>query len=129
MKRTPLKRRTPLKARQPWRPRRRPKPAGVIVADIWREGLGPCAVCGRSSRKWRIDAHHIIPKRVLIRLGFSEYVMDKRNRLPVCRDHHESHHNRSHPLPRRLLPEAAFAFADELGISWYLDRHYPKEAA
>ena len=115
MRRSALKRRTPLRTR-------RLKPAGAIQADIWRDGLGPCVVTGA---RVNVDAHHIIPKGTLIRLGFSEHIMDKRNRLAVHRDVHESHHNRSHPLPRAVLPESVFEFADEFGLGWYLDRHYP----
>lgn len=104
----------------------RRKPVGVIVSDIWRDGLGPCAACVPNHRlPGRIDGHHVIPKSVLIGRGFHEFVMDKRNRLALCRTHHANHHSRSQPIPRSLLPESVFEFADELGLGWYLDRHYP----
>jgi hypothetical protein len=130
VKRSALLRKTPLgrgssSLKRSWlRPRR--KPVGVIVADIWREDLGPCVACtpGRQLRG-RIDGHHVIPKSVLIRRGFRAFVMDKRNRIALCRTHHSNHHSRSQPIPRELLPEAAFRFADELGLRWYLERHYP----
>lgn len=121
MKRSPLKRKTPLRAR-------RRKPVGVIVADIWRDGLHGerCVVCHTPRN---LDGHHAIPRRVLLRLGFGDYIMDKRNRVPVCRHDHESHENRHRPLLRAELPASVFEFAAELGLEWYLDRHYPAEVA
>lgn len=127
MKRSRIKRRTQLK-RGGWLRSRRPKPVGVIVADIWREGIHECScvVCGARAH---LDGHHAIPRRVLVRLGFADYVMDKRNRVPVCRHDHESHENRHRPLRRDELPASVFEFAAELGLEWYLDRHYSAEAA
>lgn len=106
--------------------RNNPKPARVIEADLWRAGLGPCAVCGVQSN---VDAHHVIGKGVLHRYGLDEYRMDKRNRLAVCRRDHDAHHNRSHPIGRGLLPAAVFVFAEEVGLTWWLDRHYPARGA
>jgi hypothetical protein len=128
VKRTPLKRRTPLRPRKPWRVRR-PKRISVVVVDVWREGLHlcRCIVCGTSVN---LDGHHAIPKRVLIRLGYGDYVNDVRNRVPTCRHDHESHETRARPIRRVELPQAVFEFADELGLGWYIDRFYPhKEAA
>jgi hypothetical protein len=70
-----------------------------------------------------------VPKRVLKRLGHHTFLLDKRNRLALCRDHHEAHENRSRPVPRRLLPASVFEFAAELDLTWYLDRHYAEEQA
>lgn len=123
MKRTPLTRKSRLK-RTGWLKRGRRKPVGVIVADIWREGLHEerCVVCGIGRN---LDGHHAIPKRVLRRLGFGDYVMDKRNRVPACRHDHESHENRHRPIRRDELPASVFEFARDLCLEWYLDRHYP----
>lgn len=123
MKRTRLERRSPLK-RTGWLNRRRPKPAAVIVADIWREGLHMerCVVCGTNGR---LDGHHAVPRRVLLRLGFGDYIMDRRNRVPTCRHDHESHENRHRPIRRDELPASVFEFASELDLDWYIDRFYP----
>lgn len=102
--------------------RKRRKPIVLIVAAVWRAGLGPCVVCGS---RVNVDGHHIVPAQTLRRHGLHAYLMDKRNRLSVCRDDHEAHHNRSRPILRGLLPAAVSEFADELGLTWYLDRHYP----
>ena len=127
MKRSPLKRKSGLK-RGGYLRRGRRKPVGVIVADIWLEGWenGHCVVCGT---RCNLDGHHAIPRRVLIRLGFFEHVMDKRNRVWVCRHDHESHECRHRPILRAELPASVFEFASELGLEWYLDRHYPSELA
>ena len=121
MTRSPLKRKTGMK-RGGWLRRRR-KPVGVIVADIWRDGLHDCAcvVCGT---RRNLDGHHAIPKRVLLRLGLGDYVMDKRNRVPVCRHDHESHECAHRRILRAELPASVFEFVAELGLEWYLDRHY-----
>lgn len=111
-----------------WLRRNRPKPIGVIVADIWREGLHVerCVVCGTSLN---LDGHHAIPKRVLRRHCLAQHLLDKRNRVPVCRADHESHECAHRPIRRDELPTSVFEFARELGLEWYLDRHYPAEVA
>lgn len=117
VKRTALKRKSGLH-------RRRPKPIGVIVADLWRDGLHEerCVVCGT---RVHLDGHHAIPRRVLIRLGLADHIMDKRNRVPVCRHDHESHECAHRRIRRCELPASVFEFAAELGLDWYLDRFYP----
>lgn len=127
MKRSSLKRKSKLK-RGGFLQRRRPKPVGVIVADIWRDGIHDCTcvVCGT---RRNLDGHHAIPRRVLVRLGFADYIMDKRNRVPVCRYDHESHESRHRPILRSELPASVFDFAEELSLGWYLDRHYPAQVA
>lgn len=124
MRRTSLKRGTPLKRggflrrRQPWR-------SGVVAAE-WRAGIGACVRCG--SRR-NVDGHHAIPARILRMLGLHAYLSDRRNRVDVCRDCHESHENRSKPLTREELPAAVWEFAAELGLTWYLEKHYPSRKA
>lgn len=121
MKRSALKRRTPLR-------RGRRKPVGVIVADIWRDGLHRerCVVCGTRTR---LDGHHAIARRHLIRLGLGDFIMDTRNRVPVCRPDHESHECAYRRIRRDELPASVFEFARELGLDYYLDRYYPAEVA
>lgn len=123
MKRSALKRKAGLN-RGGWLRRGRRKPVGVIVADIWRDGIHECkcVVCGT---RRNLDGHHAIPRRVLIWNHLDEFVMDKRNRVPVCRHDHESHENRHRPIRRDELPLSVFEFADELDLGWYIARHYP----
>lgn len=119
MKRTALRRRTPLRVRL----KPAPKDPG---RHEWGEGLGPCVVCGTG---FRVQGHHAVPKRVLKWYGLDASLWDIRNRVPVCRHDHESHETRARPIPRGLLPVSVFEFADEVGLGWYIDRHYPEAAA
>jgi hypothetical protein len=126
MKRSRMTRRTPL-ARRTWirRPRGR---TSVVVAEIWREGLfhERCVVCGG---RRDLDGHHAIPRRVLIWHHLDAYLMDKRNRVPVCRHDHESHECRVRPIRRDELPADVFEFALEVGLLWYVDKHYAATVA
>jgi hypothetical protein len=125
VKRSALRRRVGLR-RTGWL-RRRVKPASVIAADIWREGLGSCMVCRFEGVACRgpVQGHHIISRQTLRRLGFHEHLLDRRNRLAVCEHRHEQHTSGFRPIPRRLLPGSVFEFAAELGLGWWLDRYYP----
>ena len=116
MKRTPLR-----------RPRR--KPAGAIMADLWRDGLGPCAMRGTTACSGPLQGHHVIEKRALRRRGLDEHLWDKRNRMSLC-DHHHAQHTVAHKrIPYDLVPASALEFADELGLTYLIERYYPREEA
>lgn len=108
---------------------RRRKPASVIEADIWREGLTGCEVCENEGTACRgpIQGHHVVSKQKLKRLGHTDHLLDKRNRLGVCEHRHEQHTTGHKPIPRWALPASVFEFTEELGLTWYLDRYYPAE--
>lgn len=93
----------------------------MIQADIWRAGLGQCALCGHAVH---VDAHHVIPEQTLRRNGLDAYVMDTRNRLSLCRTHHRRHHDATRRLRRSELPDSVFEFARETGMGWWLEKHY-----
>lgn len=118
MKRSPL-RRSPSRARR--------KPAEVIQADIWRDGLGQCVLRFTGRCDGRTDAHHIVSVAKLRRAGLDDLVLDKANRLALCRYHHTNHHMRSAPVPRELLPDTALLFAAEHGVYGYIERMYPMD--
>lgn len=105
---------------------RRLKPAAVIAADIWREGLVCCEVCPYEGTACSgpIQGHHVIGRQKLKRLGLTDFLLDKRNRLGVCEYRHEQHTTGYKPIPRAVLPQAVFEFAEELGLTWYLEKHY-----
>lgn len=135
MKRTALKRRTRLRAHKPLktsrirlRTRRRPQ---LVDSAIWRRDLGPCVVCPGEGGQCRgpVQGHHAIAKSKLRQLGLIAACMDLRNRVPVCEHRHEQHTTGYRPIPRELLPASVFEFADELGLGWYVDRHYPERQA
>lgn len=117
---------TPLRSTVSKLRRRGCKPVGVIVADIWREDLGPCAVCTMEGGSCRgpVQGHHVIAKQKLKQLGHSDLLLDKRNRLAVCERRHEQHTTGYRPIPRACLPDSVFEFAAELNLGWYLDRYY-----
>lgn len=127
MKRTGIKRQTPLKSGSGLKAKPAPKPRGEIVNFIWRRDLGPCAVCPAEGGECAgpVQGHHCVSQETLKKHGFTSRLMDLRNRLPICERRHSQHTNKFRPIPRELLPASAFVFADELGLGWYLDKHYP----
>lgn len=114
MRRTPIARsRTPIRAR-----RRTPD----YDAAAWREGLGPCVVTEATED---VDPHHVVYAQTLRAHGLREFLGDHRNRLSLVRDVHLNHHSGVAPIPREILPAAVFEFAAEVGLTWWLDKHYP----
>ena len=129
------------------RPKRREPGAGLQ----WRRGLGPCIVCPYEARlagavctcesaptthcmvhgicRGPIEGHHAVEKQALKRRGLHRYLDDIRNRVPVCHERHEQHTSRVKPIPRGVLPASVFEFAAELGLTWWVDKHYPLKAA
>jgi hypothetical protein len=125
------------------RPKRRDPGAGLQ----WRMGLGPCIVCPAEALAagatcscasepssscmvhgicvGPVQGHHAIEKQALKRRGLHRFLDDLRNRVPVCEHRHEQHTSRVKPIPRELLPSSVFEFARELGLTWWLDKHYP----
>lgn len=101
------------------------------MADLWRRGMGACQVCPAEGGhcEGRVQGHHVVSKQALRRHGLHEHLWDVRNRLAVCARRHERHTTLSAPIAYGLLPSSAIEFAAELGLEWWLDRHYPREAA
>jgi hypothetical protein len=73
----------------------------------------------------RLQAHHIIPQQTLRKHGHGDKLGDRRNWVYLCRRHHRRHHSGHQRLPREALRQETLDFAEETGLSWYLDRHYP----
>ena len=130
-----MKRKTRLRAHKPLRRsvvllsrRRRPK---LVDSTIWRRDLGPCVICpaGGGVCAGPVQGHHAIPKSKLRQLGLTAACMDLRNRVAVCEHRHEQHTTGYRPIPRELLPSSVFEFAVEMGLGWWLDRHYARRAA
>jgi len=103
--------------------------------DITNE---PCAVCAANGKDTRaIHAHHIIREQLLEReavtrgYDFAEVQYDWKNRLPLCKEHHDNHHSGkqriSLPFLQQHKPEV-IAFAIKLGLLWALEKEYaPRE--
>jgi len=111
-------------------------------AFFWHAAVirGGCVMCrafppdaelrmARFSDFRRLEANHIIDKNFLKRHGLRAHLWDERNGLCLCRYHHGRHTSRIQPVPRRLLPLAAFSFAEDMGVLWRLDHDYPLEEA
>lgn len=111
------------------RPRKRTRDLETEMLErTWKSNLGPCVVCPYEGEECegRVTGHHIIEKQTIRRRSLGKRAMwDLRNRLPVCEGRHHSHTSRAKPIPRAVLPESAFAFAEDHGLSWLLDKIYP----
>lgn len=118
MKRVPLKR----------RPKKRLSASALDVRKLWREGVltacGNRCAAGPSYCSGPLQCHHILPKRVLKREGHEDRFWSVSNGLALCEFHHMSHENRSRVIDAALLPNAAWTFARELGLGWWLERMY-----
>lgn len=72
------------------------------------------------------ELHHAIYRQELRRAGGDPD--DTQNLVPLCRSCHAAHHSRANPLPSRVLPDSAFAFARGLmgaGAAYeYIRRRY-----
>lgn len=121
--------RTPLRAiGKRGRERQRQSSMNRLLRELWRSGLGPCAM-GPNGCDGHVDAHHIVKRQTLRTHGHQIEEWNLANRLPLCRAHHEAHHSGANPVPRILLPASVFEFADDLGLGWWVDRHYPESVA
>lgn len=122
--------------------RNRP-PINTLARRLWHEQVvrgQRCVMCKAfpvASAQRRVvgpelahrDAHHIVEKGELRRDGHLDHLWDRRNGLCLCRYHHFRHHSRAQPVPRDLLPAAAFEFAAELGLLHAIERAYPERVS
>lgn len=135
------------------KPQRRRKPgnarrdaAYAAAAKLWHDrtvAFG-CRVCPETGEECdgAILAHHVLRKQFVkdaldehfarVSLSVEERnelericMWDMRNGLGVCYRAHRRHHNRVAPIPRRLIPAAAWAFAAELDLTRRLEADYP----
>lgn len=96
-----------------------------------------CAMCGATPKVGvPVDAHHVIPQRLIRRyvggLGLDEadtilllrrLLWDKRNRLPLDRRCHDMLERSQVRLSGDLVGEPMREFARELGLDWWLEKH------
>lgn len=96
---------------------------------VTRRSEGRCVVSGEAAA----HAHHVLPQQLLRRRARELAVdpawllWDVRNGIAVSEDTHRRHHNGRAPIPRSVLPQCVFDFAEEFGLSWWLERHAPEE--
>jgi len=108
-------------------------PSEREAAQAWASGnrAKRCARCGAAN----VQGHHIITrerlkqKAVELDVPAERLLWDRRNRLWLCRRHHDAHHARTSPIPMTVLREHAakvFQFARELDLKPWLERRYPE---
>lgn len=123
-----LERRTPLPRGK--RLRAKPKPvdeAARGLAGEWYRAVVP------ATQRRTHQGHHVIPQQTLKNLfpnghggrTLPQILWDPRNGMAVERRRHERHTSAHERIARSELPASVFEFAGELGLDWYLDRHYP----
>lgn len=128
----PLKRHSPLRAEPGKSLKRKPPKHRRAGSGLqWRIDLGPCVVCPAEGVECRgpVQGHHVIAKATLRKAGFAASLDDLRNRLPVCEYRHEQHTTSYKTIPRSVLPAAVFEFAEEVGLTWWITRHYGEGVA
>lgn len=81
----------------------------------------------RSAELFRLQAHHIIPQRVLKREGKAHMLWVEGNGMCLCEYHHQRHENWTQRVPRHLVTKAAEEFAAYVGLDYLLDRDYPED--
>jgi hypothetical protein len=126
VKRSPLKRHTRLKRGWKRDVTHRHSP---VIREAWRASVvvGGCVLADDECRG-PVQAHHVLPKRVLKREGHEAKLWDQRNGVGLCELHHARVERRIQALPAALIPAGAWAFADEIGLRWWLDRFYGERA-
>jgi len=77
----------------------------------------------------RVQGHHILTQQCLRKHGLDAFLWDQRNKFDCCERVHAAHHNRSRPIPAELLPDAAWAFASDVGLTWMIERYYGASVA
>jgi len=115
--------------------RRRGEASPGVDSDAWAgwaaETLrkGRCEACGAASI--RLEGHHVLPqskiKRVMGSVAITQ-LTDLRNHLAVCIRCHARHTSRLEPIPRSALSADAWVFAEELGLTWHVEKSYPDGA-
>lgn len=95
---------------------------------VWAE-VNLCCMSGRSRCETIYQIHHVIYQQKFRQVGRMRDSNDPRNLVHICYRHHRRHHAGLEPIPRAVLPAGLEEFATELGLGWWLDKHYPKEAA
>lgn len=118
-----------------------------MSSDAWATATrraGVCAIpgCTRSGAgahgtAWdtKLEGHHIVPRRYLnsvvrerglVGEDANRIVWNLANHLPLCAYHHNRHERALERVPRHVLPDAALAFAEDVGLTWLVEKAYPQ---
>jgi hypothetical protein len=123
--------------------RQRPKTAREwelerVAREAWKRSACrvPCVMCLAFPPPDRIvaalagqlrirEGHHVVAQRHLKRAGLWGSLWDSDNAMCLCRYHHARHEHAVQRVPRHLVPAAAIAFAQRLGLVGAIEREYP----
>lgn len=64
---------------------------------------------------------------VLTHRSLSKLIADERNKVEVCWHHHQQVEGPHLKLPAELVPASVWEFTRELGLDWWLERHFGEE--
>ena len=102
------------------------------ASAAWKAAVGSsCSICPAEGGVCSgvIQGHHAISKQALKRRSLHAFLWDVRNKVDVCTFRHEQITTNAKPLPADLLPDAVWAFAADVGLTWWVERFYPSERA
>lgn len=145
----PLRRKQPLRAKAPLAQRSqlakrstRRWPVDTVLAAHWHKVVtaGGCVVCRYHGQRQTTvtQGHHVLEQKHIrgyVRglrhlaavdraLLLQRLLWDARGGVGVCCDHHRRHHNRTEPIPAACVPQGAYVYAAELGLTRILERMY-----
>lgn len=105
-----------------------PKPFDAEAAAAFRALAyeNGCAICHGQTE---LEVHHLIPKRLLKAEGHVDKLWARENGLVLCRTHHARHESGFARVPASVLPHESWAFAQDIGLDWFLERIYGAEEA
>lgn len=108
--------------------------ATVICADgsEWRAQVLSSGGCvghdDPADCEWPMAAHHVVTTQKLRKMGRVDLIHETANGVPACYEVHRKHHSRIAPIARERLPVEALAFAEGLGLGWWIDKFYGVDA-
>lgn len=128
MKRSPMPRSSKPMRRTRIKPgRKAPRTEAEREASaLWKAHVGPCQVCPAEGGECQgdVQGHHAVSKQALKRRGLHAFLWDTRNKIDVCTHRHEQVTNAYRPISAELLPDDVWAFAADVGLTWWVERMY-----
>lgn len=85
-----------------------------------------CLMAGEGACYGDRQGAHIISQHHLKKRHRGDRLWDLRNGMLLCERHHNRHDRHLQRVPREKLPKGISDFCEELGISYLLDKYYPK---
>lgn len=76
-----------------------------------------------------LQGAHLISQQALRKNALSEFAWDVRVGVGACYRAHRRHDNWVERWPYELLPARLHELAEEIGMTWWVEKHYRKAAA